>query len=183
MQVYPDRLLTMAKQKSKEGERILSSGIGGRIFGSAATPTVLRRLTWIVPLVLFLMVVGYQLGPATWIHNQLGHRYHIVAEIIVFGTAGPLLASGTLYLFRRWLEERDTSEWQAQLLELNREQARRNRKLNDDTLQVLFAAGAMLDTLKEAQPSDDPELLARVEATEAALETAVNELRSHLLDE
>ncbi|HSM57341.1 MAG TPA: hypothetical protein VK879_14410 [Candidatus Sulfomarinibacteraceae bacterium] len=145
--------------------------------------TILRHLTWIAPLFLFVLVVGYQLGPARWIHTNLGYQYHLAAEIIVFGTAGPLLASGTLYLLRRWLEERDTSELQAQLLEISREQARRNRKLNDDTLQVLFAAGAMLDTLKAADPSLDPELLERVEVTEEALQEAVAELRSHLLEQ
>lgn len=148
---------------------------------SAARSVMLRRLNWLLPAFLFLLVVGYQLGPARWIHTYLGHPYHIAAEIIVFGTAGPLLASGFIYLFRRWLEERDTSDLQSQLLERAREEAKRSRELNDDALQVLFAAGAMLDTLKAAHPTLDDALMEEVETTEEALQAAVLQLRSRLL--
>lgn len=183
MRLYPGRLLNRANQQQNGGKRASSPGSGWRIVSSTSMSTLLRRLTWIVPLFLFLLVVGYQLGPARWIHSHLGYRYHIAAEIVVFATAGPLLAFGTLYLLRRWLEERDTSQWQSQLLQLNRMQARRNRQLHDDTLQVLFAAGVMLDTLKAAHPSLDADLLSQVDTTEQALEAAIDDLRSHLLDE
>lgn len=162
-------------------ERLSSVASGLSPSDTAARSVTLRRLNWLLPLFLFLLVVGYQLGPARWIHTYLGHSYHIAAEIIVFGTAGPLLASGFIYLFRRWLEERDTSELQSQLLAHAREEAKRSRELNDDALQVLFAAGAMLDALKAAHPAPDDTLLEEVETTEKALQAAVQQLRSRLL--
>ena len=146
-------------------------------------PVVLRRVNWLIPVSLFLLVVGYQLGPAQWIHHHLGHPYHIASEVLVFGTAGPLLAFGSIYLLRLWLEERDTSDLQSQLLDQAQEEVERSRQLNDDTLQVLFAAGAMLDTLKTAHPTNlDDDLLLRVERTEETLQAAVQQLRSHLLE-
>ncbi|MDX1665221.1 MAG: hypothetical protein R3272_15620 [Candidatus Promineifilaceae bacterium] len=176
------RSLLNTHKEDNEAEGISGVELGGHVFDAASLSPTLRRLNWLVPLSLLLLVIGYQLGPAHWIYTSLGYQYHIAAEILVFASAGPLLAFSVLYLLRRWLEERDTSEWQAQLLKLSREHRRRSRQLNDDTLQVLFAAGVMLDTLKGAQPSLDAELLARVEATESALQAAVDDLRSHLLD-
>ena len=161
-------------------------GLSNLAFGwldadAASRSTALRRLSWLVPVSMFLLVVAYQLGPARWIHTHLGYPYHIAAEIIVFGTAGPLVALGFSYLLRRWLEERDTSELQSQLLERARAEAKRSRELNDDALQVLFAAGAMLDALKAAHPALDEDLLLEMERTEEALQTAVQQLHSRLM--
>lgn len=140
-----------------------------------------KFLRWMVPLGMMLLVIFYQLGPARWIHEQFGYPYHIVAEIIVFAALGPTLAWFLLYLLERWLEERDTSDLQAQLLKRARQEARRSRQLNDDALQVLFAAGAVIDSLKETHPGLSPENLDQVESTEEALQESVESLRSHLL--
>ena len=140
--------------------------------------SLLRR---IVPLGMMLLVIFYQIGPARWIHDRWGYPYHIVAEIIVFAAIGPTLAFILLHLFERWLEERDTSDLQAELLKRARQEARRSRQLNDDALQVLFAAGAVIDTLKETHPGLSPESVAQVESTKEALQESVEQLRSHLL--
>lgn len=142
----------------------------------------LPLLSWAVPLAMFALVVGYELGPARWIHMNLGYRYHLAAELLVFATLGPALAFTILQLLRRWLEERDTSELQARLLAHTRAEIKGSRQLNDDALQVLFAAGMLIDTLKagndEALP---PSLRTQVDETEQALQEAVAQLRSHLL--
>lgn len=142
----------------------------------------LPTLTWVVPLAMVILVVGYELGPARWIHQNLGFSHHLLAEILLFGTLGPALAFGMLQLFGRWLEERDTSELQAQLLARTRAEAEGSRQLNDDALQVLFAAGMLIDTLKTGNEALPPEMLAQVEETEQALQDAVAQLRSHLLN-
>lgn len=141
-----------------------------------------RLLRWIVPLGLMLLVIFYQVGPARWIHDRWGYPYHIVSEIIVFAAIGPMLAFILLHLLERWLEERDTSDLQARLLKHARQEAHRSRQLNDDALQVLFAAGAVIDTLKENHPGLSQENLSQVENTEEALQESVERLRSHLLN-
>lgn len=142
----------------------------------------LRPLSWIVPLAMFALVVGYEVGPSRWIHEGLGYRYHLAAELLFYATLGPALAFAILKLLQRWLEERDTSELQARLLARTREEAEGSRQLNDDALQVLFAAGVLIDTLKarndDALPQD---LREQVDETEQALQEAVAQLRSHLL--
>jgi hypothetical protein len=119
-----------------------------------------ETLGWALPTTMVLLVVGYELGPARWIYETLGYRYHLLAEIIIFASLGPTLAFIVLQLLRRWLEERETSDLQAHLLARSRAEAEGSRQLNDDALQ---------------------ELTAQVEQTEDALQDAVGQLRSHLL--
>ena len=140
-------------------------------------------LSWAVPLAMVLLVVGYELGPANWVYENLGYRYHVLAEVLLFGSLGPALTFGLLHLLRRWLEERDTSDLQAKLLARSRAEAEGSRQLNDDALQVLFAAGVLIDTLKVGNPALPPDLTAQVQATEEALQEAVAQLRRHLLKE
>lgn len=142
----------------------------------------LPLLTWSVPLVMVILVIGYEFGPSRWIHHNLGANYHLGAEVLLFGTLGPALAFSLLQLLGRWLEERDTSELQAQLLARSQAEAERSRQLNDDALQVLFAAGMLIDTLKSGNEDLPPEMVTQVEETEQALQDAVAQLRGHLLN-
>lgn len=142
----------------------------------------LQLLSWLVPLAMFVLVVGYEVGPSRWIHEGLGYYYHLAAELLFYATLGPALAFAVLKLLQRWLEERDTSDLQARLLARSRAEAEGSRQLNDDALQVLFAAGVLIDTLKAG--NDDalpPDLREQVNDTEQALQEAVAQLRSHLL--
>lgn len=141
----------------------------------------LRMLNWIVPVAMFLLVVVYELGPSRWLFMSYGFQFHLLAEMLIFATVGPALAFTILHLLRRWLEERDTSELQAALLARSREEAEGSRQLNDDALQVLFAAGVLIDTLKSGNQALPPKLTAQVEDTERALQDAVAQLRTHLL--
>jgi hypothetical protein len=143
----------------------------------------LPLLSWVVPLAMFALVVGYELGPSRWIHESLGYHYHLAAEILFYATLGPALAFAILKILQRWLEERDTSDLQAQLLARTRAEAEGSRQLNDDALQVLFAAGVLIDTLKAGNDDALPlELHEQIDQTEKALQEAVAQLRSHLLE-
>jgi signal transduction histidine kinase len=143
----------------------------------------LPLLSWIVPLAMFALVVGYEVGPSRWIHESLGYRYHLAAEILFYATLGPALAFAILKLLQRWLEERDTSDLQAHLLARTRAEAEGSRQLNDDALQVLFAAGVLIDMLKAGNGDTvPPDLRERIDQTEKALQEAVAQLRSHLLE-
>src|SRR3990172_7021006 len=105
-------------------------------------PALRRRLgllQWLVPAGLLLLVVAFEIGPSRWIHNRMGDMYHFVAEILIYGTVGPVLAFILLDFLGRWLEERETSDLQAQVLARARAQARLPRQLRDDTLPTFFS--------------------------------------------
>ena len=138
---------------------------------------VLQRL---VPMALVLLVVFYELGPARWVYDSLGESYHFLAEMLFYGTIGPILAFLVLHFLARWLEERETTEAQAQVLAQTREHARISHELSDDALQTLFAASTLLATLKSHSPHLPPEAASTLSQTEQALERAIQQLRDHL---
>lgn len=172
-------MLSTKTSLMKAQNKKLSQREAGRI--SRWVNEHLALLTWLVPAAMVLLVVGYEFGPARWIYLTFGFRYHLVIEILLFGTLGPALAFVMLQLLGRWLEERDTSELQAQLLARTRAEAEGSRQLNDDALQVLFAAGMLIDTLKAGNEELPPEMRSQVEETERSLQDAVGQLRNHLL--
>lgn len=128
-----------------------------------------------------LVVAAYEIGFMDWVHHSLGPTYHIVADVLVFGTVGPVLAFFLIDLFGRWLEERDTSDLQAQILNQAREDAAESRRLCDEALQVLFSTGALVALVKSHEADLPPETAAQIEAMEVALNQSIDELRSRLL--
>jgi signal transduction histidine kinase len=150
---------------------------------SLPLPALQRRfglLRWLVPAGMLLLVVAYEIGPARWIHERLGANYHFAAEILVYGTIGPVLAFVLLDFLGRWLEERETTELQAQVLARAREQARLSHQLSDDTLQALFAASMLLTSLESSLPALPPETATRFRETQAALNQTIQELHARL---
>ncbi len=140
----------------------------------------LGLLRWLVPSFLLFLVVVYEMGPSRWIFDRFGFTYHLAAEIMFFAIIGPALAFALLNIAQRWMDERDTSDWQAHLLEVAREDRRKSRQLNDDALQVLFATGTLFKTLKADGLDLPADSMAQIEAAEHALDKAVNQLRDHL---
>ena len=146
--------------------------------------TIRRRfglLRWLLPVGLLLFVVAYEVGPSRWIHDNLGDAYHFAAEIVFYGTVGPALAFKLLDFLNRWLEERETSELQAQVLAQAREQAKINHKLSDDTLQALFATSVLLAAL-ESNPDLPSEAAVQLREAQRALNHAIQQLHAHLLN-
>ena len=139
-----------------------------------------RLMQRLIPAALVLLVVVYEIGPARWIHHTVGEDYHFVAEILVYGTIGPALAFLLLDFVGRWLEERDTAELQAQVLAHARESERISHELSDEALQTLFAASALLASLKSTLPEMRTETAGTWLETEAALNRAIQKLRDHL---
>lgn len=140
-----------------------------------------RLLHWVLPALVLILTVTYELVAARWIHMRIGYPYHVVAEILFFAILGPMLAFSFARSFERWLDERDTSDWQATLLSRARTEVYHARKLNDDALQALFAAGVIIKTLHSASPDPSPELEAAIEAMEKALREVSGRLREHLM--
>lgn len=143
----------------------------------------LHLLRWLVPASLVLLVVLYEFGPTRLVHDHLGFTYHALLDTAVFGTFGPILAFVLLTFLERWLEERETSDLQARIVAKAREDIDRSRQLNDNAVQILFSAGALIATLKAELPPDlPPETVAQIDITEQALNEAVQDLRTHLLE-
>jgi hypothetical protein len=129
----------------------------------------LRVWRWAVPMLLLILVVLYEFGPARWILEIYGAAVHFVAEVIVFGTIGPVLAFLVLDYLSRWLAERETSELQAKLLADAHRRAEQRFVQNDDGLQKLFAASAVLSSVQERSAELPPEVAAHIDAVQAAL--------------
>jgi hypothetical protein len=142
----------------------------------------LHLLKWLIPASLVFLVVLYEFGPTRLVHDHLGFTYHALLDTAIFGTFGPILAFVLLTFHERWLEERETSDLQAQIVAKAREEAERGRQLNDNAVQVLFAAGTLIATLKTELPDLPSETAAQINITEQALDEAVQELRTHLLE-
>ena len=132
------------------------------------------------PAALVVLVVVYEIGPAHWLHDRLGEEAHFVAEILVYGSVGPLLAFLLLHLLGRWLEEKETSDLQARVLAQAYEHVRISRKLSDDALQALFAASMLLASLKSSLPDPLPETASNLLAVQQSLDGAIRRLRDHL---
>jgi len=140
----------------------------------------IRLLKWLIPLALVLVVVAYEIGPSRWVYVRLGFTYHLVVEILLFGTVGPLLAFLVLELLYRWTTEKETAEFQANLLARAKEREVEGRRINDDTLQVLFATSLLLASFKADGPDLPSSTSAQIEVTEQFLSDAIRQVRSHL---
>ncbi len=68
------------------------------------------RLRWSLPLAIMAIAVFYQLGPARWVHDDLGHVAHYGIEIIFYGLVGPAVTWVTLTWINRWLAEKEEAE-------------------------------------------------------------------------
>ena len=141
----------------------------------------LKLLRWLIPVGLMVLVVAYELGPARWIYAGFGFNYHLLAEIVLFGTVGPVLALALLDLLGRWMDEKETADLQAQLIAQANEKEVGVREIGDDTIQVLFATSLLLTTFKFKQSDLPAETVAQIEVTEQSLTDAIERLRSHLL--
>jgi signal transduction histidine kinase len=140
---------------------------------------LLRWIQWLAPLGMALLVLVYELGPASWIHDRFSNQHHLLAEIIFYGTIGPVLTFFLIDLLGRWLEERETSELQARALAQAHEFARVGHEVTDDALQALFAASVTLSSLESRYPDLPTEIIAQVHETNRALSPIMQKLYAY----
>jgi hypothetical protein len=141
----------------------------------------LRLLRWLIPVALVLLVSAYELGPSRWVYETYGFTSHLIIEILLFAAVGPILAFVTLDLFWRWLDERDTSDLQAQLLSEARQDAKKSRQLADDALQANYASGVLITALKSETQPLSPKTISQIDAAEVSLQETTQRIRTHLL--
>lgn len=147
------------------------------------TEKLVRRihiLRWALPLATAGLVILYQVVLASWISAHFGPQYHLISEILFYGTLGPLLAFAALDLLSRWVEERETSDVQAQVLAQAQKKVEASRGLTDTALQTVYAASVMLASLKHTLPDLPLETSTALHQTEQDLDGAIQQLRSHL---
>ena len=140
----------------------------------------MHLLRWAVPLTLAAFVVFYQLVFASWIRDTYGVQAHNIAEILIYATSGPLLAFLVLDYLGRWIEEKETSELQAQMLAETRANLLLSRELSDDALQTLYAVSVVLTSLESTLRDTSPGSARTLRETEEAVEGSMNRLREHL---
>lgn len=70
----------------------------------------INQFRWLLPLMLVLVVLVYQLGLSLWVHNSFSDAFHFGIEILFFGTTGPLLAYWALNQIGYWLDEKEIVE-------------------------------------------------------------------------
>jgi signal transduction histidine kinase len=140
----------------------------------------LRLLRWVLPLSTAALVIFYQLVVSHWIHYNWGEGYRSMLELLFYGTAGPVFAFLMLDIFARWMEEKETSELQSQVLAQTREHIDAGRQLNDQALQTLYATSIYLASLKRLNHDLPAEVKSQLEETERVLDIAMRDLRAHL---
>jgi len=138
-------------------------------------------LRWLVPISLALVVIVYELIISRWTFQNWGFNNHLIVEIAVFGTVGPLLTFGLLELLGRWIQEKETADLQSRLLAKANEKEQKGRQINDTTIQVLFGTSLLMSTIKSEGSNLPVETIHQIEHTEAALKESIELLRTHLL--
>src|SRR3972149_4617004 len=83
----------------------------------------MRLLQWAMPLIIMIVATLFQLGPALYVHETLGHDSHWGVEILFYGTVGPTVVGFVLRLIRHWLTEKEEGE--AEVYRLNTELQKR----------------------------------------------------------
>jgi hypothetical protein len=142
----------------------------------------IRTLRWVVPLVTAMMVIIFEFGPAHWIHSHYGDQSYVIAQILFYGTTGPLMTFLLLNSLGHWLEERETSELQAHVLAHAQEQVKLSKALSDDALQTLFATSTLLTTLRSSSRDLPAETRYALDRMDSALDQVILELRQYLQD-
>jgi len=147
----------------------------------AFTRKRLHLFRWLLPLFMALLVFLYEAVPSNYMHNHFTPAQQMIADVLVYGTVGPLLVFLLLDLMERWITERETSDYQSHLISAAQEKVDESRRLSDNALQALFSAGTLISTLRASQNERSLEKAADLDATEQALDKAVTDLRNHLL--
>ncbi len=76
-----------------------------------------RWLRWLLPVAIAAMVLVYQLGFATYVHDNMGHTAHTMVEIAFYSVAGPAVTWVTLGFIGKWLREKESIERKARAQE------------------------------------------------------------------
>ncbi len=120
-----------------------------------------RWLRYILPPLLVLTVIYYQLGIAQALAINYGHAVHYSVEILFYSLTGPVVTWLTLVWVERKLREQQALEAQIQAAErekaavLAEDRARIARDLHDGAAQTLYFVALKTDVLRQRLTGDD----------------------------
>lgn len=120
-----------------------------------------RWLRYILPPVLVLVVVYYQLGIAQMLQNNYGHTLHYGVEILFYSLTGPVVTWLMLVWVERKLHEQQALEAQVQAADrekaavLAEDRARIARDLHDGAAQTLYFVALKTDVLRQQLLGND----------------------------
>lgn len=141
----------------------------------------LRRMRWLLPLLMAALVVVYEFVVGHMFQPEYGRMAHELSDILIFGTVGPVLTFVLLDYLDRFVQERETSDLQADLLRRTRREADSARELIDEAIQIMFSTSTLIDQLKESQQVLPAPTEAQIAGTEKALDDYIRRLRGHLM--
>lgn len=141
----------------------------------------LRRMRWVLPLFMAALVVVYEFVAGHMFQPNFGKMAHELSDILIFGTVGPVLIFVLLDYLDRFVQERETSDLQAELLRRAQKEAESGRELIDEAIQIMFSTSTLIDLLKEGQQDLPDQTEAQIEGTEQALDDYIRRLRGHLM--
>jgi PAS domain S-box-containing protein len=70
----------------------------------------IKVIRWIIPIGLLILSIGYQFGPARWIHDNVGDEAHFLIEIFFYGLVGPSIVYLAFNKIQQWLLEKEQAE-------------------------------------------------------------------------
>ena len=120
-----------------------------------------RWLRYILPPLLVMTVIYYQLGIAQALAINYGHAVHYSVEILFYSLTGPVITWLTLVWVERKLREQQALEAQIQAAErekaavLAEDRARIARDLHDGVAQTLYFVALKTDVLRQQLAGDD----------------------------
>lgn len=135
----------------------------------------IRRLQYILPPILVLVVIAYQLGVAETVEKLHGLHAHYWAEIAFYSLTGPLVTGLTLV----WIEaELRTKERLENALQSIREEERDRigRDLHDSVAQTLYLQALKTDIL-QTEADVPPALRDELQHMGKALRASIREIR------
>ena len=119
-----------------------------------------RWLRFILPPLLVLVVIFYQLGIAQALENNFGHTVHYGVEVAFYSLTGPVVTWLMLVWIERKLAEQEQLENQIKAAEkekasvLEEERARIARDLHDGMAQTLYFLALKTDMLRQKLRDD-----------------------------
>lgn len=175
-------LSALAQEMAGKSDAPLPQGLAGHVSSFLLPLFKANRhlMRWFLPVGVLSLILIYELVAALWLHDRIGYSYHVIAEILFLAMLGPTMAFFFARLIDQWLDERDTSDWQAQLLASARANEKISRKLNDEALQAIFSAGLVIDSLKDFNPELPTELREQAEGATVALRGLNQRLYAYL---
>src|SRR5664279_2244512 len=70
-------------------------------------------LRWVLPIVLGLLAVLYEIGPGRWIHDIYSATAYFDIDVAFYGVMVPILTFAVLTLLGQWLNKKEQAERQA----------------------------------------------------------------------